>query len=239
MKDKAMNNLQRLSQRGVDNTHLVIEVPTIQCTAKKEIWKIIYNTKQPRKHNYKRSNFGECSVYEISNYGRFKRNGKISKQHLTSSGYYEVWLNGYRFSTHKLVALLFIPNPHGKPCINHKDEDKTNNHYTNLEWATYQENSLHNDINKRCAMKSIAKRIASGRTQAIYSVDMYTGDEKLHYSLRECARHCKTQPQHIRAYLNGKRHSVKGYIFHKADLDKDIVLESYESNFRLDEESHS
>lgn len=43
-------------------------------------------------------------------------------------------------SIHRSVALLYVGNPNNKPFVNHIDENKVNNHYTNLEWVTDAEN---------------------------------------------------------------------------------------------------
>lgn len=51
-------------------------------------------------------------------------------------------------TVHRVVATAFIPNPFNKPCVNHIDGNKNNNHFTNLEWVDYQENTQHAIDNK-------------------------------------------------------------------------------------------
>lgn len=56
------------------------------------------------------------------------------------------------FKISRLVAQHFIPNSDNKPQVNHKDGNKMNDHYSNLEWVTQSENSIHafdNGLNKR------------------------------------------------------------------------------------------
>lgn len=59
---------------------------------------------------------------------------------------------------HRIVAVAFLKNPHGKNEVNHKDLDKTNNHYSNLEWVTRKENMRHYKINKKSVSKSNSKK---------------------------------------------------------------------------------
>lgn len=42
---------------------------------------------------------------------------------------------------HRLVAEAWLKNPDNLPCINHKDENPSNNHVSNLEFCTYQYNN--------------------------------------------------------------------------------------------------
>ena len=86
---------------------------------------------------------GYEGLYEVSNFGRVRRNGKILKPSKDKDGYLQVSLskNGIKTTTiHRLVARAFIPNPQNLPQVNHKDEDKTNNTVDNLEWCTREYN---------------------------------------------------------------------------------------------------
>lgn len=92
-------------------------------------------------------------LYQVSTYGRIKSYKKNSEGHILSyclagRGYPMVVLykdkKQYPVLIHRAVATAFIKND-GKPCVNHIDEDKTNNHVENLEWCTYLENNVHGD----------------------------------------------------------------------------------------------
>lgn len=67
------------------------------------------------------------------------------KQRKDRDGYLRVRFNieGKRtfVMVHRLVATAFIPNPDHLPQINHKDEVKTNNSVSNLEWCDTEYNN--------------------------------------------------------------------------------------------------
>lgn len=44
---------------------------------------------------------------------------------------------------HRLLGLLFIPNPNKLPFINHLDTNKRNHKLSNLEWSSVSENTKH------------------------------------------------------------------------------------------------
>lgn len=140
--------------------------------------------------------------YEVSNYGRVrsldrihpKRNGLVKGRVLKfnlcggrpgSSRYPTVTFTDRPFRkdflVHRLVAIYFIPNPENKPEVNHKDGDKLNNHYDNLEWCTRKENVQHSSdtgllrtngahFNAKLSLKEVNRiknQLSKGVTQSV------------------------------------------------------------------------
>ncbi|WP_019124649.1 NUMOD4 domain-containing protein [Peptoniphilus grossensis] len=60
---------------------------------------------------------------------------------------------------HRVVAEAFIKNTFNLPTVNHKDGNKENNKLSNLEWASYKDQSEHLYKNNLKSKKGIEKSI--------------------------------------------------------------------------------
>ena len=93
--------------------------------------------------------------YTISDKGEIVNinTNKELKGYIRKDGYVIITLSKggkkYKYYLHRLVAETFIPNPDNLPQVNHKDEDKSNNCVSNLEWITPKDNCNYGTRNER------------------------------------------------------------------------------------------
>ena len=156
--------------------------------------------------------------YQISNMGRVKslpRNDRFCKRaeeivlktFICGSGYQEVILkvNGQKKPKliHRLVAEAFVPNPTEKIEVNHKDGNKHNNDYTNLEWVTPSENIRHSyDVLQN---KGYSRKVVCVETREVFN------------SIKEAANRLKLHSELICACCNGRQRTTGGYHWEYAD----------------------
>ena len=114
--------------------------------------------------------------------------------------YVDLCNNGHksRVFIHQIVAKMFIPNPNNLPQVNHKDEDKTNNHVDNLEWCTASYNNGYGSLPYKTA-KRCGKPVLCVETGVSY------------ISAGEAARRTGCCSKSILSVCNGKFHTTHGY----------------------------
>ena len=101
----------------------------------------------------------EYPGYAVSTCGKVRgRYGKILRGETNRDGrrcvmMYKQGLPRKNMLIHRLVAFAFVENP--RPdifnMVDHIDQNKLNNHHTNLRWVNKQLNGLHNK--QRCVFK--------------------------------------------------------------------------------------
>jgi len=86
------------------------------------------------------------AFYQVNRFGVIRKvSGEIIGQWQNTDGYFLARLASPRkvVRVHRVVAEAFIPNPEGKPNVNHIDNSPANNAVSNLEWCTQAENLSH------------------------------------------------------------------------------------------------
>lgn len=126
------------------------------------------------------------SNYQISDHGRIKalahvnENGRVWDEKILvltesiargrSSGYLGSSLTGddgrqCLRRVHRLVATAFVSGRSEKNReVNHIDGNKTNNHYSNLEWTTRKKNVNHAAVNELMAKKLTSEQVLEIRS---------------------------------------------------------------------------
>lgn len=104
-------------------------------------------------------NYKNYYISENGNvYSFYHSCSKLLKPYLGTDGYLQIKIpDNYGTATHvklhRMVGLLFVknPNPDKYDIVHHKDENKQNNNFMNLEWTTLTQNTICSS-GKQCCM---------------------------------------------------------------------------------------
>ena len=161
--------------------------------------------------------------YEVSDMG----NIRIAKSHIpiklqaSWAGYIRVslWKNGNqkKYSVHRLVAEAFIPNPKGKPQVNHIDENKANNNVSNLQWVTNLENMRHGTCRERQILHQLNRKDLS---RPVGCYDDYGNLLKVYPSRKEASRQTGINISCIQDSIKCRRPHGGKYIWR--DYEEDV-----------------
>ena len=85
------------------------------------------------------------SRWDVNGKGILNKRYHLKQPHLNKKGRYIIGLSQPCLGTtkwlvHRLVALVYLPNPEGLPYVCHKDNVPTNNSVNNLYWGTQKDN---------------------------------------------------------------------------------------------------
>lgn len=145
-------------------------------------------------------------LYLISNHGRIWsfKNNKYIKTPSHKNGYLFVLLcfegKSLYFSVSRLVAKYFVPNPNGYTEVNHRDENKKNNHADNLEWCTRKYNCNYGNRNANIS-RPVLQYDLNGNLIAEYK------------SACEATRQTGCDQSDITRCCQGIRKTAKGYLW--------------------------
>jgi hypothetical protein len=114
------------------------------------------------------------NLYSISEQGLIISQFKKIMKPSNDMGYlrYRFKVGGrvVRMPLHRVVAMVFIPNPENKPCVNHIDGNKLNNSISNLEWVTHRENSAHRFLSENKSSKHLGVSFVNGMNKFQVSI---------------------------------------------------------------------
>ncbi len=165
---------------------------------------------------------GYEGIYQVSNLGNVKsfkwNKERIFKLSKNGSGYYYVGLSGMKIpiGIHKLVAMVFVPNPNNFRIVNHKNNIKTDNCPENLEWCTQK-------YNIRCAVETGVKQPTKAwlgkfgaehnRSKPVLQFSLDGKFIKEFGSANEATRKTGVNHSGISSTIHGRCNNAGGYIW--------------------------
>lgn len=125
------------------------------------------------------------------------------------------------FLIHRLVALVFLPNPEHKEQVDHINTVITDNRVDNLRWATAKENS-NNPISLRRSTSANKEHAKYGR-ENIFSKPLYQYDKDKnliasYVSSREASESTGIKIRQIQHAVLGEQKMAGGYYWYHSKL---------------------
>ena len=114
-----------------------------------KVWRITYGT------NWRTNKQYIVSIWEISNYGKVKRNGEFVDCKIDSSN--RVYVGHTKYRLHRVVYETFIGDIPKGYVIDHIDTNSLNNRLDNLRCCTQYEN-VHNPLTEKHFRDAMKRR---------------------------------------------------------------------------------
>lgn len=162
-----------------------------------EVWKDVAGFEG----KYQVSNHGRVRNIKFIGHPRSAKQERILTPKVDRYGYLTVHLsNGkddFHPTLHRLVAIAFLENPLCLPQVNHKDENKRNNHANNLEWCTNIYNTQYGTGQKRAhdakkkkilQLDKFSKQLIKEHPSATDAAVELFGDKRKNRAITACAR---------------------------------------------------
>lgn len=173
---------------------------------------------------------GYEGLYQVNQWGEVYSlyTGKILKYSFSTDGYkqYNLFKDKKRrlMMAHKAVALAFIPNPENLPMVNHKDENKSNCYYENLEWCSCLYNNTYNGTHIKRSVKNCLTTFQyneCGELIRIYS------------SAKEAAKENGFTDSCISSCCTGNLYTYKKYVWSHSKLSKEEIFEKFRKSKQI------
>lgn len=168
------------------------------------MWKII-----PIDQNYEANELGDI---------RKKGSNQLIHQWLDKDGYKMVALTNRKlYRAHRLIALTFLDNPENYPVVNHLNHNKEDNRVENLEWTTYQGNTIHSysnhyrDASVQEWVKQVQPKAAQASRKKVVQMNLNGEIIAVFLSQREASEKTGTCRSSITRCCTGDRKTAGGY----------------------------